>query len=646
MSRFLRFVVEQTLNGGAAGIKEYTIGIEVFDKPEHYDPKADSTVRTEAAKLRARLNRYYEVDGRGDSVVISVPKGGYVAVLSERSNGDEVIPPEKSHRPYLFYLLTAGILIFAGAWMFRTRSSISQAPRLIPLTTNPELELHPSLSPDGSFVAFSWNGDIHVKQVGGEGVMQVTKTSDYEGWPSWSPDGREIAFNRQGTVFIIPALGGGERRIDRALGRPVWTPDGSGLIVTQRTDAYATSIYLVAMHTAEKKQLTFPGFIVGDSAPAVSPDGRTLAFVRTFKSDDIGDIYTVPLLGGNVTRLTNDNHVIWGLAWTRDSREIVFSSERRGVPRLWRTAAAPRNSAIEPTMVIEAGDDARFPSISHGRSGAPGRLVYQRYTRDFDIRRAEFVASGPSHEETLNASNQFIPSTRTEYSPVFSPDDSKIAFISDRSGRLELWVCDADGSNPLKLTSFDGRRAILPQWSPDGQQILFSAITGINGTYESYAIRRAGGALKRLSPANDPEFWGHPIGSRDGQWIYFAATISGSLQLWKMPSSGGKPMQITRNSGYRPLESPDGRHLYYGKHDRPEVWRIPVDGGEETRVLHSVVGRNWTVTRKGIYYFDFAVAPGAPKLVKLYSFQTGTRAQLGHRGANRYAGFFRYLSKF
>jgi Tol biopolymer transport system component len=500
---------------------------------------------------------------------------------------------------------------------------------LIPLTTNPELEVHPSLSPDGSSVAFSWKGDIHVKQIGGEGVMQITKTSDYEGWPTWSPDGREIAFNRQGTVFIIPALGGGERQITRALGRPVWTPDGSGLIVTQRANAYATSIFLVAMSTGEKKQLTFPGFIVGDSAPALSPDGLTLAFVRIFKSDDIGDIFTVPLSGGNVTRLTKDNQVIHGLAWTADGREIVFSSERRGVARLWRTAAAPRNPAIEPASVIEAGDDARFPSISHARRGVPSRLVYQQYTRDFDIRRAEFVPSERGREETLNPSNQFIQSTRQEYSPVFSPDSTKIAFISDRSGPTELWICDADGLNPLKLTSFDGRRAMLPQWSPDGQQILFSAITGINGTFESYAIRRAGGALKRLSPANDPEFWSHPIGSRDGRWIYFAATLSGSLQLWKMPSAGGTPMQITKNSGYRPLESPDGRNLYYGKHDKPEVWRIPVDGGEETRVLQSVVGRNWTVAPKGIYYFEFPGAPGAPKPVKLYSFQTGTVRNLG-----------------
>ena len=64
MSRFLRFIVETTLDGKSESIKEYVIAVEVFEKAEDYDPQADSTVRTEASKLRARLARYYETEGR------------------------------------------------------------------------------------------------------------------------------------------------------------------------------------------------------------------------------------------------------------------------------------------------------------------------------------------------------------------------------------------------------------------------------------------------------------------------------------------------------------------------------------------------------------------------------------------------------
>jgi Tol biopolymer transport system component len=402
------------------------------------------------------------------------------------------------------------------------------------------------------------------------------------------------------------------------------------LIVTQPISAYATAIFQVTRHTSEKRQLTFPAEVgYGDSQPALSPDGLTLAFVRAFKSDEVGDIYVVPVSGGKTTRLTNDNQMVLGLAWTPDGHGLLFSSDRKGWPRLWRIDAARKNPAIDPAVVVGAGDDARFPSISQGGNGVPGRLVYERFTRDFDIRRAELVDSDAGREKTLKASTQFVSSTRKEYSPGYSPDGSSIVFVSDRSGPLELWLSGTDGSNPVKLTSFGGPAVIMPQWSPDGKQILFSALTGLNGTFESYAIYQAGGPPKRISPANDSEFWGHPVLSRDGRWIYIASTSSGSLQVWKMPSAGGKSTQITHESGYRPLESPDGKFLYYGRHDRPGVWRVPVGGGEERRLLDSVGGRNWTVTKNGIYYFDFTVQPGEAKRVKFYSFRSGKSQTVG-----------------
>jgi tetratricopeptide (TPR) repeat protein len=84
ISRFLRYVVEQTLEGKTDRIKEYVIAIEVFDKREEYDPQADSTVRTEATKLRARLTTYYATEGLADRILITVPKGTYVPVLEDR----------------------------------------------------------------------------------------------------------------------------------------------------------------------------------------------------------------------------------------------------------------------------------------------------------------------------------------------------------------------------------------------------------------------------------------------------------------------------------------------------------------------------------------------------------------------------------
>ena len=83
LSRFLRFVVERHLEGRDAELKESLLAIEVFGRPADYDPQQDPIVRTEASRLRARLNEYYLGEGKDDPVVIGVPKGGYVPVVRE-----------------------------------------------------------------------------------------------------------------------------------------------------------------------------------------------------------------------------------------------------------------------------------------------------------------------------------------------------------------------------------------------------------------------------------------------------------------------------------------------------------------------------------------------------------------------------------
>ena len=124
MNRFLKYVVETTLEGKRALIKEYVIALEVFDKSDAYDPREDSTVRTEASKLRARLSRYYENEGREDQVIISVPKGGYVPVFQGRR--DEIEPVSSTtRRPGQSRLIAAALaaaIAGAGSSGFRARN--------------------------------------------------------------------------------------------------------------------------------------------------------------------------------------------------------------------------------------------------------------------------------------------------------------------------------------------------------------------------------------------------------------------------------------------------------------------------------------------------------------------------------------------
>src|SRR5215510_4227660 len=124
LSRFLRFVVEKSLEGRGSELKESVIAVEVFGRRPDYDPKLDSIVRTEAGRLRERLAKYYGSEGSGDPIVIDLPKGGYTPVF--RSNEMSPPPLQKSRWPRFVPLRgsTAGLvgavlvalLALAGWW--------------------------------------------------------------------------------------------------------------------------------------------------------------------------------------------------------------------------------------------------------------------------------------------------------------------------------------------------------------------------------------------------------------------------------------------------------------------------------------------------------------------------------------------------
>jgi hypothetical protein len=82
--QFLSFVVETTVNGNAAHLKETIIGVSVFGRTPDYDPKTDSVVRSQAWRLRSKLNKYYHAEGAEDSLIIDIPRGGYVPVFARR----------------------------------------------------------------------------------------------------------------------------------------------------------------------------------------------------------------------------------------------------------------------------------------------------------------------------------------------------------------------------------------------------------------------------------------------------------------------------------------------------------------------------------------------------------------------------------
>jgi adenylate cyclase len=135
LSRFLRFVVEQTLAGAAADIKEYPIGVEVFDRGVDFDPRLDPVVRVEARRLRAKLAEYYETEGRDDALQIRLSKGSYVPVFSPKEAA-KLEPRRLPKWAVLAFAVVIALVIVAGA-VYLTASQRREPVLLVLPTTAP-----------------------------------------------------------------------------------------------------------------------------------------------------------------------------------------------------------------------------------------------------------------------------------------------------------------------------------------------------------------------------------------------------------------------------------------------------------------------------------------------------------------------------
>ncbi|HEY1759570.1 MAG TPA: protein kinase [Bryobacteraceae bacterium] len=537
--------------------------------------------------------------------------------------------------------LAAGVMLLAGAaiagWRMKTaKPTAPEAPlQPIPLTSYRGSESYPSFSPDGSQVAFSWNGekessyDIYVKLIGPGAPLRLTSSQEDSDFPKWSPDGRMIAFLRGNSeekfsIILVPALGGPERKVGAYssatsgagidLPSLCWTPDSKALIISaNQSPNQPNSLVLVSLETGETRTLTHPPLQVrGDMRPAVSPDGQSLAFIRTN-----GTVYSLWMLSlgegfqpqGDPKQLATGDLRVLSVEWMPDSREVLFSSGQANTGGIYRMAAS---SDAKPQAV---------PGVATGTGGLAislqgHRLAYAVGTQDANIWKVDLDTKSAALDAGLS-------STFRDAFPQYSPDGKRITFFSNRGGRSDMWVANVDGSQTARLTSMAGPTTASPRWSPDGQQIVFDSNTG--GKYQIYEVSADGGQPRKLSKEAE-EFtanWSH-----DGRWIYFASNRGGDYQVWKMPVQGGDPVQVTRGGGIAPVESPDGKTLYFTKEmGMGGLWKMPVDGGPETQVIPDVHRYDYAVTGKGIYFATEGTR-GRSAAIQFLNLATGITTQI------------------
>jgi Tol biopolymer transport system component/DNA-binding winged helix-turn-helix (wHTH) protein len=458
-------------------------------------------VLTQAIK---ELRRAFADDAKPSRYIETIPKVGYrllaeIAILTHEKPFGVPLPVQAGNDPYLeaniaalqpaqrptarpnlprWPWLVAAIAAIGIALLYFPRAATSpvsppaqwQISDVRALSSDPGAEQRPHIAPDGTRVAYSKaDPQTHLDRILLRAVgatRSLAWTSDApanEDTPLWSPDGKAVVFERvsdSACELVVTSNLGGDMRVVGNCQSPAtnyydWTPDGGKLIIAERSARTQGHLALTLWDLAsgEKQPLAYARPAEADDLNAhYSPDGKMLAFRRGLAP--YSDLWVMTADGRDAHQLTNLRASIHGYTWSRDSSALIVASNHEG--RFGLYAIDARSGALQSLHV----SPAEFPDAARHDD----TIVYE-------IPRVQYKLA--EHDLGENGSVRTpAPSTGSEIQPTCSPVDSRIAFISDRSGTQQLWLYDRTTGATTVLTDFRDALLSNPSWSADGAKLL------------------------------------------------------------------------------------------------------------------------------------------------------------------------------
>ena len=437
----------------------------------------------------------------------------------------------------------------------------------------------PRLSPDGRWVAYvvttvDQRQNRRLSQIwlaaadGSRPPRQFTTSPQSSNSPRWSPDGRALA-------FISTRPDGGSQTQPAGASPPAPPASAPANPETQGAGAQQQQSQAAAppQTTSTPANPETPGQIGTATTPGVPSALQTAAAEATPRAQ----VWVLALDGGEARRVTNLRNGVGAYDWSPDGTRLVLTS---------RTG---------PSDVKPPSSDVRhYKNISYKFND----------TGWFDDKRSHIfvvdVRSGAARQITSGQD-------WNDSDPQWSPDGTRIAFVSDRTGRAfdesrntDVWVISAEGGPLTKISDHEEEDA-SPRWSPDGKTIAFTGRVRERDHPKIYVAPAAGGRPSRnVAPELDliPSdlTWGE-----GGRALYFGAGVRGETHLFRVDAGTGRIRQVTK--GARAVRFADfgerGRRMVYAANDfrRPDdLYAADLDGSNEKR-LTDLNARLWPQLR-------------------------------------------------
>ena len=470
---------------------------------------------------------------------------------------------------FLLIALAGLLLLLAGyrlwsTWQEEGIHPATVGPGFRKITSESGLEVDPSLSPDGRFVAYSsrssGNWDIFRKSLDESGTTNLTEESyDDDTQPAFSPDGRRIAFRSErqgGGIFLMSTDGDSPRRLSDFGYGPAWSPDGMEIVCREgkahpQNRSPKSRLWVIDVESGEKRRITDADAV----SPSWSPNGHRIAYAAS-RPGGQRDLWSVPAGGGKPLPITDDAAPDSSPVWSPDGKLLYYVSGRRGTARIWRVPVNEETGTVR-------GEPEPIPTPSSWISGIDiswdGRyLVCASAVATMSLRKLKFDAQT---ETVLGGPLLLTAATGLAGQPDVSPDGRWLAFVAAEN-HWDISVIGTDGTGLRRLTQ-DRYEDRMPRWSPDGQRIAF--YSNRSGNYEIWTIQPDGSALQQVTQNPPGTTANHPLWSPDGTRIAYYSRSEANSYIFT-PST---PWAEQRPEAM-PLLGDRGQHF--------EVWSWSPDG--------------------------------------------------------------------
>ena len=530
-------------------------------------------------------------------------------------------------RRWLWPAAFASVMILSlsvAAWWFLLRATNagpdwSRAAR-VQLTNQHGTEFFPSLAPDGRSFVYSSNQngnfDLFEQRVGGKNPKPLTpNTLSDEIEPVVSPNGESIAFRstrEPAGIYVMEPGGENVRLVIADCHHPSWSPDGKEIVCSSAgRDAPATrntspsTLWIANVETGNKRLLCENDAM----QPSWSPNGDRIAFWFMHPSSGRSDIATISRNGGPIEVITEDDSTDWNPVWSPDGKFLYFASDRSGNMSFWRLAIDEQTGKTQGEAEAVFTPSTFNRHLNFSRNGR--RMIYVQTEQQANIQAVKFdqhtertvgqpfwITRGDRRivrPELSNDGTRFVMrlQRRTQDDivvvnrdgsnwrdltndkffdryPRWSPDGKRIAFTSDRSGRYEIWLLDADSASFRQLTFEGTGDTSFPLWSPDGSQIAYRSglvytVIDVNKSWAEQNLRRL------PTPPKEQRFaaldW-----SPDGKKLI--GNLGGATSFVAVYSFETNEYEKLTEFGESPMWFPDSIRFVFYFHDKAYIGDI------------------------------------------------------------------------